>query len=102
MAALPVWTRATSALLSATTEPKASPNAPALTRSCTWVRVVSTAGSDQAPAWPAAIRLNTSDPPLRSRRYSSHIMFVHFEAPASAMGVVPCALKASTAASSSS
>ena len=50
-----------------------------------------TAGSDQASALPSTIAWNTSGPPIRSSRYSSHIMQVHRDCPPSDNGATPAA-----------
>src|SRR3954447_19299507 len=70
----------------------------ALTRSCTLVSPSRAAGSDHAPGWPSAIAANTWEPPMRSNRNSSHIMFVHRDAPPRENGAMPAALNLGTSA----
>src|SRR6478672_4594203 len=79
IAALPVYSSAWSALVSAAIEEKPLMNPFAFTRSWILVQASITAGSDQAFALLAKIAANTSGPPTRSRRYSSHIIEVHFD-----------------------
>jgi hypothetical protein len=59
------------------------------------------AGSRHASFSPAAMRLKTSAPPMRSTRYSGHTSSVHASPPASANGMIPLDLNRSTAAISS-
>ena len=68
----------------------------AFTRSWILVQVSITAGSDQAFALLAKIASNTSGPPIRSSRYSSHIIDVHFDWPPSENGATPWPLNTPT------
>src|SRR5205814_5056736 len=98
MAALPVYSRAWSALESAVMDEKPLMNPLAFTRSCTLVSMSMTAGCDQASFLPSKTAWNTSGPPMRSRRNSSHIMFVQRDCPPSENGAMPLALIFGTAA----
>ncbi len=79
IAALPVYSSAWSALESAVIEEKPLMNPLALTSSCSLVSAVMAAGLDQAFFSPSMTAWNTSGPPMRSNRNSSHIMFVHWD-----------------------
>src|SRR4029450_10248214 len=96
IAALPVYSRAWSALESAVIDEKPLMNPLALTRSWTLVSMSSTAGSDQAFALPAKTLSNTSGPACRSKRNSSHIMFVHRDCPPREMGAILASLNFGT------
>ena len=54
------------------------------------------AGLDQAFFSPSKTAWNTSGPPIRSNRNSSHIMFVHRDCPPSENGAMPLALNLGT------
>ena len=71
-------------------------NPSAFTRSCTLVSASMAAGLDHAPCWPSATAWNTSEPPTRSKRNSSHIMLVHRDWPPSENGATPAALNLGT------
>src|SRR3954447_441652 len=102
IAALPVYSSAWSALESAVIEEKPLMNPFALTSSCTLVSAVMAAGLDQAFFSPSMTAWNTSGPPMRSNRNSSHIMFVHRDWPARENGAMPAALNLGTRAMMSS
>ena len=74
----------------------------ALTRSCTLVRAVIASGLDQASFLPSNAAWNTSGPPIRSKRNSSHIMLVHRDWPPRENGAMPWALNFGTSAMMSS
>src|SRR5205814_8939203 len=90
--------RAWSALESAVIEEKPLTKPVAFTRSCTLVSMSVTAGCDQEFGLPSKTAWNTSGPPTRSRRNSSHIMFVQRDWPPSENGAMPLALIFGTAA----
>ena len=98
MAALPVYSSAWSALESAVIEENPLMKPLALTRSCTLVRASMAAGLDQAFFSPLKMAWNTSGPPMRSNRNSSHIMFVHRDWPPRENGAMPLALNFGTSA----
>ena len=50
------------------------------------------AGFDQAFCWPSNTAWNTSEPPMRSKRNSSHIMLVQRDWPPSENGAMSLAL----------
>ena len=70
----------------------------ALTRSCILVSASMAAGLDQASFSPSKTAWNTSGPPMRSKRNSSHIMFVQRDWPPSENGAMPAALNFGTRA----
>src|SRR3954451_23412009 len=74
----------------------------AFTRSWTFVNMSLTAGSDQAFGLPSKTFWKISDPPIRSKRNSSHIMFVHRDWPPRENGAMPFALNLGTSAMMSS
>ena len=81
IAALPVYSSAWSALESAVIEEKPLMKPLALISSCTLVSPSMDAGLDQASFSPSKTAWNTSGPPMRSKRNSSHIMFVQRDWP---------------------
>src|SRR4051812_50092005 len=67
-------------------------NPPALIRFWHSVSALIDNGSDHAFFSPLNTAPNTSGPPMRSKRNSSHIMFVHSDWPASEIGAMPLSL----------
>ncbi|MGX1123151.1 hypothetical protein RKD37_008514 [Streptomyces ambofaciens] len=102
IAALPVYSSAWSALESAVMEENPLMNPSALTSSCTLVSALMASGFDQAFFSPSMTAWNTSGPPMRSNRNSSHIMFVHRDWPPRESGAMPFALNRGTRAMRSS
>src|SRR5690242_6375878 len=102
MAALPENSSAWSACESAVMEEKPLMKPSAETSSWILVPVSITAGSDQALGLPSKIALNTSGPPMRSSRYSSHIMDVQRDWPPREKGATPMLLKVLTSDMTSS
>ena len=76
-------------------------NPPARMKSWIFVSPSIAAGCDQPSGCPSAIAWKTSGPPVRSNRYSSHIMLVQRDCPASDIGAMPAALNTGTRAISS-
>jgi hypothetical protein len=68
----------------------------ALTSSWALVSPSMDAGLDQAPFSPSKTAWNTSEPPMRSKRNSSHIMLVHRDCPPREMGATPASLNFGT------
>ncbi len=74
----------------------------ALMRSCIIVRALIASGLDHASFLPSNAAWKTSGPPMRSKRNSSHIMFVQRDCPPREKGATPAALSFGTAAMTSS
>ncbi len=68
----------------------------ALISFCISVRPWIEAGLDHASFCPSKTAWNTSGPPIRSNRNSSHIMFVHRDWPPRENGATPAALNFGT------
>jgi hypothetical protein len=68
----------------------------ALMRSCALVSPSMAAGLDHASFSPSKTAWNTSGPPIRSKRNSSHIMFVHRDCPPREIGATPASLNFGT------
>src|SRR5215207_1181152 len=96
MAALPVYSSAWSALESAVMEEKPLTKPLALMSSWALVRPSIDAGLDQASFSPSKTAWNTSGPPMRSKRNSSHIMLVQRDCPPREMGATPASLNFGT------
>ena len=96
IAALPVYSSAWSALESAVMEEKPLTKPLALMSSCALVSASMDAGLDQASFSPSKTAWNTSGPPMRSKRNSSHIMFVHRDCPPREKGAMPASLNFGT------
>jgi hypothetical protein len=93
-----VYSRAWSALESAVIDEKPLMNPLAEISFCISVRAWIATGLDQASFWPSKTAWNTSAPPIRSNRNSSHIMLVQRDCPPRENGAIPAALNLGTRA----